>query len=174
LTIILVETVRALLASSIGSARQEAQSWATPLVITEFGIGANNVVAGDWLGHFLDSADLALASWTLWLWKEQLEQSQSNWGLYTLNTEGSRSPRSATFDVVSRPYAQRLLHLADEAVHRRPAPSLKTGLRQRELVGARVHAFLEVTETVSDPPRLLRLEVGLDLVRFAPHLAASH
>jgi endoglycosylceramidase len=92
-----------LLTSSITSARQEAQSWKTPLVITEFGIGADNSVAGAWLGHFLDDADQELASWTLWLWKEE---SQGNWGLYTHNSDDSWSPRPDMFTAVSRPYAQ--------------------------------------------------------------------
>ncbi len=89
--------------NSVSGARIEAQAWKTPLVITEFGIGADNAVAGAWLGHFLDDADSALASWTLWLWKEE---SQGFWGLFTLNSDGSWSPRPAMFASVSRPYAQ--------------------------------------------------------------------
>jgi endoglycosylceramidase len=91
------------LADSIASARQEAQAWKTPLVITEFGIGADNAYAVPWLGHFLDGADLALASWTLWAWKEE---PQGNWSLYVQNADGSWSPRPETFPLVSRPYAQ--------------------------------------------------------------------
>ena len=102
-TIIADGTYPPLLASSISGAREEATSWKTPLVITEFGIGSDNAHAGDWLGHFLDDADAQLASWTLWLWKEQ---SQGEWGLYTHNDDGSWSPRPAMFAAVSRPYAQ--------------------------------------------------------------------
>ena len=96
-------TYVSVLAGSLASAREEAQSWGTPLVVTEFGIGADNPTAADWLGHFLDGADLQLASWTLWLWKEE---SQGEWGLYTHNDDGSWSPRPSMFDLVSRPYAQ--------------------------------------------------------------------
>ncbi|HWE29818.1 MAG TPA: cellulase family glycosylhydrolase, partial [Polyangia bacterium] len=91
------------LSDSVSGARIEAQAWKTPLVITEFGIGADNTFAGAWLGHFLDDADSAFASWTMWLWKEE---SQGNWGLYTHNSDGSWSPRPAMFASVSRPYAQ--------------------------------------------------------------------
>jgi hypothetical protein len=72
-------------------------------VITEFGIGADNAKAGEWLGHFLDDADDQLASWTLWLWKEQ---SQGEWGLYTPQADDSWAPRPVMFDAVSRPYPQ--------------------------------------------------------------------
>jgi endoglycosylceramidase len=90
------------LAASIASAREEATSWGTPLVITEYGASASSAGAG-WIGHFLDDADAQGASTALWLWKEQ---SQGQWGLYTIQPDGSWTPRPIMFDAASRPYAQ--------------------------------------------------------------------
>jgi endoglycosylceramidase len=92
-----------LVANSIAGARDEADGWKTPLVITEYGINADNPKAKEYVGHLLDDADAQLASTTMWLWKEQ---SQGEWGLYTHNADGSWSPRPVMFDAISRPYAQ--------------------------------------------------------------------
>ena len=54
-------------------------------------------------GLFADDADAQLASWTLWLWKEQ---SQGEWGLFQIQPDGSWTPRPILFGAVSRPYAQ--------------------------------------------------------------------
>ncbi len=91
------------LVASIGNARDEADGWQTPLMITEYGIGSTNPRTTEYLGHLLDDADAKLAATALWLWKEQ---SQGEWGLYTHNADDSWTPREVMFDVVGRPRAQ--------------------------------------------------------------------
>jgi hypothetical protein len=92
-----------IVANAISGARDEADGWHTPLVITEYGLDASQPHAPDWIGSVLDNADAQLASTTLWLWKEQ---TGGQWGLYTHNSDGSWSPRPVMFDAVARPYAQ--------------------------------------------------------------------
>src|SRR5579883_1346784 len=91
------------LANSVSGAREEADAWGTPLIITEYGIGSSSPRATQWLGHFLDDTDAQGASSALWLWKEE---SQGEWGLYQVQPDGSFAPRPEMFQAVSRPYPQ--------------------------------------------------------------------
>jgi endoglycosylceramidase len=91
------------LRASITNARDEADGWQTPLMITEYGIGSTNPRTTEYIGHLLEDADSQMASTALWLWKEQ---SQGEWGLYTHNADDSWSPRPVMFDAVGRARAQ--------------------------------------------------------------------
>jgi hypothetical protein len=67
------------LAPSNDNARNEADSWKAPLVITEFGYGPNDIRADDYLRFESELQDQVLASAFFWLWKEE---SQGGWGLF--------------------------------------------------------------------------------------------
>jgi endoglycosylceramidase len=86
---------------SMSNARDEADAWGTPLLITEFGAAASDAGAA-WLSHFLDEADARGASTAQWLWKEE---SQGYWGLFTHQPDGSWTPRPTLFEATVRPYA---------------------------------------------------------------------
>jgi endoglycosylceramidase len=92
-----------LLQGSINAARDEADSWATPLLVTEFGLGSTLAQGPEWIGHFLDDADAVLASWTWWLWRDP---AVGGWGLFDPNPDGTYTERPALVGALSRPYAQ--------------------------------------------------------------------
>jgi len=87
---------------SVHGAREEADAWGTPLLITEFGADASNDGA-TWLTNFLDASDTTGASTAQWLWKEQ---TGGQWGLFTHQPDGSWAPRPLMFEAAARPYAQ--------------------------------------------------------------------
>ena len=90
------------LADSIGGARSEAESWGTPLVITEWGLGSQTPHNLDWITGALDAMDAALASSTWWLWRDP---AVGGWGLFDPESDGSYVARPAMLNALSRPYA---------------------------------------------------------------------
>lgn len=96
-------TYPAALHSSVQSARDEADSWKTPLVLDEFGVGPTTTNGYAWIGHVLDEADAIAASTAFWLWKES---SQGSWGLFDQDAGGAWHERPQMIAAVSRPYAQ--------------------------------------------------------------------
>jgi endoglycosylceramidase len=98
-------TIDELLPSN-ANARAEAEAWATPLFIGEFGLGPGHEAFARYIGLQLDAQDELLASSAFWLWKEN---SQGSWGLF--DHDGATqawSERPAAIAVVSRPYAPRI------------------------------------------------------------------
>ena len=91
------------LSNSIRNARDEADGWGTPLLIGEFGIGPQQPHALEWIGHALDGADSVFASTAFWLWKEQ---SQGQWGLFSIDADGVWHDRPDMMAAVSRPYVK--------------------------------------------------------------------
>ena len=92
-----------LLAGSINGARDEADSWGTPLMITEYGLGSTTPEGPAWIGHAHDDFDAVQASTTWWLWKDP---SPGGWGLFEPNPDGSYRERPSMMGALSRPYAQ--------------------------------------------------------------------
>jgi endoglycosylceramidase len=91
------------LENSIRNARDEADAWDTPLLIGELGIGPQQPHALEWIGHALDGADHVFASTAFWLWKEQ---SQAQWGLFSIDADGVWHDRPDMMSAVSRPYVK--------------------------------------------------------------------
>src|SRR5262249_8569975 len=68
------------LTSSIQGARQEADAWGTPLMVTEYGLGSDDHVrAPAWVNHAHDAFDAVAASTTYWIWKDP---DNGSWGLF--------------------------------------------------------------------------------------------
>jgi len=93
----------ALLSGSISGARDEADAWGTPLMVTEYGLGSATTQGPAWIGHALDDFDATGASTTWWLWKDP---TPGGWGLFDPQPDGTYTPRPAMMDALSRPYAQ--------------------------------------------------------------------
>jgi endoglycosylceramidase len=91
-----------LLANSIHGARDEADGWQTPLMVTEYGLGSQQAHGAEWIGHALDDFDAVGASTTWWLWRDP---SPGGWGLFDPQPDGSYSERPWMMDALSRPYA---------------------------------------------------------------------
>ncbi len=91
-----------LLSDSIHGARDEADGWHTPLIVTEYGLGSTEPVGPAWIGHTLDDFDAVGASSTWWLWKDP---SPGGWGLFDPQPDGSYTPRATMMAALSRPYA---------------------------------------------------------------------
>ena len=91
-----------LLAGSISGARDEADAWGTPLMVTEYGLGSTTPQGPDWIGHAHDDFDAVGASSTWWLWKDP---SVGGWGLFDPQPDGTYTPRPAMMGALSRPYA---------------------------------------------------------------------
>ena len=91
------------LASSVHNARDEADGWATPLLIGEFGVGPQQPHALEWIGHAYDAADAVFASTAFWLWKEQ---DQGQWGLFAHAADGTWHDRPDMIAAVARPYVE--------------------------------------------------------------------
>jgi endoglycosylceramidase len=89
---------------SVQNARREADAWATPLFIGEFGGGPTTTNVQNYLRFEIDLQDETLASSALWLWKEE---SQGAWGLYD-KTAAGWVERPMMVALVSRPYAPRI------------------------------------------------------------------
>ncbi len=64
---------------SIDNARAEAEAWAAPLYIGEFGCGPTGTNSDLWMRWQQELHDEYLASSAFWLWKED---SQGSWGLH--------------------------------------------------------------------------------------------
>jgi len=97
------DTYEESLHASVSGARDEADSWKTPLILDEFGAGPTTPNGYGWIGHVLDDADEVLASTAFWVWKEI---SQASWGLFDQDASGAWIERPQMIAAVSRPYAQ--------------------------------------------------------------------
>lgn len=64
---------------SADNARGEADAWATPMLIGEYGLGPTYPNADLWMGIEAELHDRYLASDAFWLWKED---SQGSWGVF--------------------------------------------------------------------------------------------
>lgn len=64
---------------SVDAARAEADAYATPLFIGEFGIGPDMPNADNWMAWQAELHDEFLASNAFWVWKED---SQARWGVH--------------------------------------------------------------------------------------------
>jgi endoglycosylceramidase len=91
------------LATSVRNARDEADGWATPLLIGELGVGPQQPHALEWIGHAYDAADAVFASMAFWVWKEQ---DQGQWGLFAHAADGTWHDRPDMIAAVARPYAK--------------------------------------------------------------------
>jgi endoglycosylceramidase len=91
------------LATSVRNARDEADGWATPLLIGELGVGPQQPHALEWIGHAYDAADTVFASTAFWVWKEQ---DQGQWGLFAHAADGTWHDRPEMIAAVARPYAK--------------------------------------------------------------------
>jgi hypothetical protein len=89
---------------SVAAARDEADAWRTPLVITEYGVGPTTPNADLWMGLEAHLHDKYLASDAFWLWKEE---SQGAWGVYDFDgTTWTERPQVVGW--ISRIHAARI------------------------------------------------------------------
>jgi endoglycosylceramidase len=90
---------------SISGARDEADGWHTPLMVTEYGLGSTQAHGADWITATNDELDATAASSTWWLWKDP---SPGGWGLFDppATAGGNFTPRAWMMGALSRPYAQ--------------------------------------------------------------------
>ncbi len=89
---------------SVDNARAEAEAWATPLFVGEFGAGPDTTNADLWMRYEAELQDEYLASSAFWLWKEQ---SQGRWGVFE-EVDGSWEERPQVVAWLSRIYPQRI------------------------------------------------------------------
>lgn len=89
---------------SVDNARAEAEAWATPLFVGEFGAGPDTTNADLWMRYEAELQDEYLASSAFWLWKEQ---SQGRWGVFE-EVEGVWQERPQVVAWLSRIYPQRI------------------------------------------------------------------
>jgi endoglycosylceramidase len=90
------------LSQSITGARAEADSWGTPLIVTEYGLGSQTANGPLWIAAALDNLDATLASATWWLWRAP---DVGGWGLFDPQPDGSYTVRPVMMNALSRPYA---------------------------------------------------------------------
>lgn len=89
---------------SMDNARAEANAWATPLFVGEFGVGPDTTNADLWMRYELELQDEYLASSAFWLWKEE---SQGRWGVFEkVGEDWQERPQVVAW--VSRIYPQRI------------------------------------------------------------------
>jgi endoglycosylceramidase len=81
------------LATSNVNARNEADSWAAPLVITEWGFDPADVRYADYVRFQQELQDEVRASAFYWLWKEE---SSGRWGLFDFTDDGGVATLRAT------------------------------------------------------------------------------
>ncbi len=97
---------------SVRNAREEADAWATPLFIGEFGIGPDTSNADLWMGAQAELHDRYLASDAFWVWKEHVQDS---WGVHDWDgTTWTERPQIVAW--ISRVSARRI---AGEVVENR-------------------------------------------------------
>ena len=125
-----------LLSDSIHGARDEADGWRTPLMVTEYGLGSTEPAGPAWIGHALDDFDAVGASTTWWLWKDP---TPGGWGLFDPQPDDSYTPRAAMMDALSRPYAMAVG--GDVVATTFDGASLSLVLRGRDDVPARHDIF---------------------------------
>jgi endoglycosylceramidase len=87
-------------ANSNVNARAEADSWATPLVITEYGWDPASPNFTNWAAWQADLEDRVLASSFFWLWKED---NPGSWGFYEYDTNHNATERPAAVQAMTRP-----------------------------------------------------------------------
>src|SRR6185437_12573932 len=80
------------LAPSNQRAREEADSWGAPLVITEWGYSPGDARFADYVRFEQELQEDARASAFFWLWKEE---SSGHWGFYDYASDGSATERAA-------------------------------------------------------------------------------
>ncbi|MDB4992733.1 MAG: Endoglycoceramidase [Myxococcaceae bacterium] len=81
------------------SAREEAESYEAPLVITEFGFDPRQPSFARYVRWQMELEDEMHASSFYWVWKEQ---SQGGWGLYDYDAAGVATERPAVVGALSR------------------------------------------------------------------------
>jgi endoglycosylceramidase len=86
------------LSTSNYNARDEADSWGAPLVITEWGYGPTGDRFADYVHFQQDLQDQVRASAFFWLWKES---SEGNWGFFDDST-GSLVERTDVVAAMAR------------------------------------------------------------------------
>lgn len=86
-------TIDTLRVSHINAVR-EARSWATPIIITEWGYDPSGIRMEDYVAAQLDLQDEYGESSALWLWKER---SQGLWGLFDYDEASGRWNERPTF-----------------------------------------------------------------------------
>jgi endoglycosylceramidase len=84
---------------SNASAREEAESYAAPLAITEFGFDPKQPSFARYVRWQMELEDEMQASSFYWVWKEQ---SQGGWGLHDYDAAGVATERSAVVSALSR------------------------------------------------------------------------
>jgi endoglycosylceramidase len=126
----------ALLKASIDGAREEADSWGTPLMVTEYGLGSQETYGPEWITNAQNDFDDVFASTTYWLWKDP---SVGGWGLYDPQPDGTFTERAALMNALSRPYAQAIG--GDPIAMRFDGTTLSVQLRGRGDVPARHDIF---------------------------------
>ncbi len=87
------------LRSSNASAREEAESYAAPLAITEFGFDPRQPSFARYVRWQLELQDEVHASSFYWVWREQ---SQAGWGLYDYDAAGVATERPAVVAALTR------------------------------------------------------------------------
>jgi endoglycosylceramidase len=91
------------LKGSIDGAREEADAWGTPLMVTEYGLGSTSTNGPAWIRDAHDDFDGVFASTTWWLWKDP---TPGGWGLFDPQPDGSYTERPRMMTALVRPYAQ--------------------------------------------------------------------
>jgi endoglycosylceramidase len=82
------------------NARAEADSWSSPLVITEWGMNPADARYGDYVRFQQELQDDARASAFYWLWKEE---SSGRWGLFDYAADGTFTLRASVAQAIARP-----------------------------------------------------------------------
>jgi len=86
-------------AASNVNALREAQSWAAPLVITEYGYPPDSTNFASWATWQGDLEDQVKASSFFWLWKEY---GAGSWGFYDFDDAGTGTERPAVVAAMTR------------------------------------------------------------------------
>jgi hypothetical protein len=77
-----MDMTREALRPSFVNAVNEAHSWGTPMLVTEWGYGPTGIRAADYFAYEEDLQDEFGVSAIFWVWKER---SQGGWGLFDYN-----------------------------------------------------------------------------------------
>ena len=88
---------------SVLSARQEADTWGVPLVVTETAISSQDQAGQAWLTTLLDALDEDRGSLAYWIWKDALSPET---GVNLQNADGTWSPNMLLLSALARPYAR--------------------------------------------------------------------
>lgn len=81
------------------NARNEADSWDAPLVITEYGYPPTSPNFQNWAKWQAELEDQVQASSFFWVWKEE---SQDSWGFYDFDDAGVATERPAVVQAMTR------------------------------------------------------------------------